>query len=91
MATIVIHESLKKFTGDRSEIEVKGSILIQALEELATRFPELKRMLVDDHGRIRKDMNVFIGSSDIRQLQQEQTLISETAVISIMPAEAVGE
>lgn len=87
MATIIIHSSLRKFTGDVSEIPVKGGVLIQSLEELTTNFPELKKVLIDDHGRISRYMNVFVGQSDVRKLQQEQTLIADDAMISIVPAD----
>lgn len=64
---------------------MKGGILSEVLEELTTDFPELKKILIDDYGRISSAVNVFIGESNIRDLQQEQTIIAEDAVISILP------
>ncbi len=90
MATIIIPVSLRKFTNNIAKIRVKGGILSQSLEELTTNFPELKKMLIDDHGRIRSYVNVFVGTSDIRNLQQEQTIVGEDAVISIIPADEGG-
>jgi molybdopterin converting factor small subunit len=45
---------------------------------------------LDEQGKLRSFVNVFVGEDDIRNLQQEQTLVKEETVISIVPAIAGG-
>jgi molybdopterin converting factor small subunit len=45
---------------------------------------------LDEQGKIRSFVNVFVGDEDIRNLQQDQTPIKEDTVISIVPAIAGG-
>lgn len=62
----------------------------ESIAELTTNFPDLKRHLLDDNGQIRSFVNIFLGDDDIRDLQQEHTVIKEDSVLSIIPAIAGG-
>ncbi len=90
MATIIIPTPLRKFTNNTAKLQIKGGTVAESITELTTNFPELKRHLLDDKGRIRSFVNIFVGDNDIRDLQQEHTLISEDTVVSIIPAIAGG-
>ena len=90
MATIIIPTPLRKYTNNTAKLQVKGGILAESITELTTNFPELKRHLLDDDGHIRSSVNVFVGDADIRDLQQEETIINDDAVVSIIPAIAGG-
>ena len=90
MATVIIPTPLRKFTNNTSKLQVKGSTVSECIIELTTNFPDLKRHLLDDKGQIRSFVNIFLGDNDIRDLQQEQTLIKENEVLSIIPAIAGG-
>ena len=90
MATIIIPTPLRKFTNNTAKLQVKGGTVSESMTELTTNFPDLKRHLLDDSGRIRTFVNVFVGDDDIRDLQQEQTVIKDDSVVSIIPAIAGG-
>jgi molybdopterin converting factor small subunit len=60
------------------------------INELTLNFPELKKNLLDDAGKLRSFVNIFVGNDDIRSLQQENTEVKEDTVISIIPAIAGG-
>ena len=90
MATIIIPTPLRKFTGNSSKVSVGGSDVQQALHELTTKFPDLKKHLFDTEERVRPFINIFVGEDDIRNLYQQQTTIAEASVISIVPAIAGG-
>jgi len=90
MATIIIPTPLRKFTNNTAKLQVPGGTIESSIKELTTNFPDLKRHLLDEHGRIRSFVNIFVGDEDIRDLQQEQTLVKEDTVVSIIPAIAGG-
>jgi molybdopterin converting factor small subunit len=46
--------------------------------------------LLDENGRIRSFINIFVGDNDIRDLEQEKTEVKNDTLISIVPAIAGG-
>ncbi|HUQ65938.1 MAG TPA: MoaD/ThiS family protein [Flavitalea sp.] len=90
MATIIIPTPLRKFTNNTAKLQIPTGTIESSIKELTTNFPQLKRHLLDDNGRIRSFVNIFVGDEDIRDLQQEQTVVKEDTVVSIIPAIAGG-
>jgi len=90
MATIVIPTPLRKFTNNTAKLQIKSGTISESITELTNNFPELKRHLLDDKGQIRSFVNIFVGDDDIRDLQQEQTIIKDDTIVSIVPAIAGG-
>ena len=90
MATVIIPTPLRKFTGQAARVDVKGQTIQDIVSDLALNFPDLKKHLLDEQGKLRSFVNVFVGDDDIRSLQQEQTAVHEHTVVSIVPAIAGG-
>ena len=90
MATVIIPTPLRKFTNNTARVSVKAGNIQEVVNDLSLNFPELKKHLLDEQGRLRSFVNVFVGEDDIRNLQQEQTLVKDETVISIVPAIAGG-
>ncbi len=90
MATIIIPTPLRKFTNNTARVEIKGSTVAESIQDLTANFPDLKKHLLDEKGQIRSFVNIFVGDEDIRDLQQEQTVIKDDTVLSIIPAIAGG-
>lgn len=90
MATVIIPTPLRKFTNNTSKLTIRASNVHEVVNELSVNFPELKKHLLDERGKIRSYINIFVGDDDIRDLQEENTLVKEDAVISIVPAIAGG-
>ncbi|MCS6935355.1 MAG: MoaD/ThiS family protein [Chitinophagales bacterium] len=90
MATVIIPTPLRKFTQQQSRVQVKGNSLQEALEELTRNYPDLRKNLLDENGKLRNFVNVFVGEEDVRNLQNELTPLQEESVISIVPAIAGG-
>jgi molybdopterin converting factor small subunit len=90
MATIIIPTPLRKFTNNTAKLQINGGTVAESITEHTTNFPDLKKHLLDDKGQIRSFVNIFVGDQDIRDLQQENTVVKEDAVVSIIPAIAGG-
>lgn len=90
MATIIIPTPLRKFTNNTAKLQITEGTIESSIKELTTNFPDLKRHLLDENGRIRSFVNIFVGDEDIRDLQQEQTVVKTDTVVSIIPAIAGG-
>jgi molybdopterin/thiamine biosynthesis adenylyltransferase/rhodanese-related sulfurtransferase/molybdopterin converting factor small subunit len=90
MATVIIPTPLRKFTNNTARVSVKAGNIQEVVNDLSLNFPELKKHLLDEQGKLRTFVNVFVDEDDIRNLQQEQTLVKDETVISIVPAIAGG-
>jgi len=90
MATIIIPTPLRRFTNQQSRVQSSGVNIKESIADLTTNYPDLKKNLLDDEGKIRGFVNIFLGDEDIRNLQAENTSVKEDAVISIIPAIAGG-
>ena len=91
MATIIIPTPLRKFTNNTAKLNIKANSISDAVTELTHNFPDLKRHLLDDQGKVRSFVNIFVGDDDIRNLQEEQTPLQENTIVSIVPAIAGGK
>ena len=90
MPTIIIPTPLRKYTNNKSRLELNANSVQDLVNELTLNFPDLKKHLLDDKGNLRSFINIFVGNDDIRNLQQEQTLLKKDSIISIIPAIAGG-
>jgi molybdopterin converting factor small subunit len=90
MATIIIPTPLRKFTNNQSKLQVAATTVGEGITKLSADYPELKKHLLDENGQIRSYINIFAGEADIRDLQQEATVLQKDSVISIVPAIAGG-
>ncbi len=90
MATVIIPTPLRKFTGNSSRVESSAASIDEAINDLVGKYPDLKKHLLDEQGKLRSFINIFVGDDDIRSLQSEQTILSNNAVVSIVPAIAGG-
>jgi molybdopterin converting factor small subunit len=90
MATVFIPTPLRRFTNNTSKLQVPAGNINDVIKDISHNFPELKKHLLDEGGKLRSFINIFVGDDDIRNLQQENTIVNEETVISIVPAIAGG-
>jgi len=89
-ATVKIPTALRDLTDGSSEVEVDTGTVSEVVDDLVDRYPGLGGRLVDDQGRIRKFVNVFVADDDIRFLDGLDTSVVDGAVVTILPAVAGG-
>ncbi len=90
MATVVIPTPLRKFTNQTAKLQVSANTIGEVIDSLTRDFPDLKKHLLDDQGKVRSFVNIFAGDEDIRDLQEEKTVVGEATIVSIVPAIAGG-
>lgn len=87
---ITIPTPLRPYTENRDTIEVEGQTIRELLEDMTERYPQLKRHLFSEDGKLRSFVNIYVNDEDIRYLDGENTKVKEGDVISIVPAIAGG-
>lgn len=90
MATVIIPTPLRKFTNQTAKLQVSADTVGGIINSITHDFPDLKKHLLDDQGRVRSFVNIFAGDDDIRDLQKENTPVDESTILSIVPAIAGG-
>ncbi len=87
---VLIPTPLQKFTGDQAAIECEGSTIAEMLDALDRSFPGIKGRLCNDDGSLRRFINFYVNSEDIRFLDGANTPLSSGDEVSIVPAVAGG-
>ena len=82
---VLIPTPLQKFTADQATVSVDE--LIKALDG---SFPGLANRLCDEEGKLRRFLNIYVNSEDIRFLDNQATALSDGDEVSIVPAVAGG-
>jgi adenylyltransferase/sulfurtransferase len=90
MAKILIPTALRQFTEQSDSVEVTGATVAEALGALTLRFPEIKKNLFNDQGKLRSFVNVYVNDEDIRYLDKTDTKLSGGETLSIVPSIAGG-
>jgi molybdopterin converting factor small subunit len=89
MASIKIPTPLRAYTGNQSDIDVQGSTVSDALNDLVAQHPDLAPHLFQD-GKLRNFVNIFLGDENISFLDGLNTDIDGGAKLRIVPTIAGG-
>ena len=90
MAKILIPTALRQFTDEQDSIEVTGGTVSEALNHLTVQYPNLKKNLFNDQGKLRSFVNVYVNDEDIRYLDKTETALEGNETLSIVPSIAGG-
>ena len=90
MAKILIPTALRQFTEQQDAIEVTGGTVAEALGQLTAQYPNIKKNLYTDQGKLRSFVNVYVNDEDIRYLDKDETELQGNETISIVPSIAGG-
>lgn len=88
--TVRIPTTLRPISGGASEVSVAGATLAEVLAALDAAHPGFSDRLLDDDGKLRRFVNVFVADEDVRFLQGLDTPIPDGETVSIIPAVAGG-
>ena len=91
MATkILIPTPLRPYTDKKEAVEATGATVGELLTDLTTTYAGLKAHLYNEEGKLRSFVNIYINDEDIRYLQKDQTPVSASDTVSIIPSVAGG-
>jgi adenylyltransferase/sulfurtransferase len=90
MAKVLIPTPLRQFTEKHDSVELEGSNVSEVLTELVSKFPDLRKQIFNEAGKLRSFVNVYLNDEDIRYLGKEATPVVQTDTLSIVPSIAGG-
>ncbi|MFE0046228.1 MoaD/ThiS family protein [Streptomyces albireticuli] len=81
---------LRTYTGGLSEVSAEGAVLSEVIADLERNHAGIAARVLDDSGKLRRFVNVYVNDDDVRFEQGLATPTPAGAGISIIPAVAGG-
>ncbi len=88
---VLIPTPLRQYAEKKSTVEVSAATVGEALAQLTKAHPDLKKHLFNDAGQLRAFVNIYLNDEDVRYLAKDQTPVSSTDTLSIVPSIAGGK
>jgi molybdopterin synthase sulfur carrier subunit len=90
--TITIHVPgpLRAYCAGASQLSISASTVRAALRDLERSQFALYRNVCDETGRLRRHLNVFVNSDNVRDLDGVDTTLAPGDVVTILPAVSGG-
>jgi sulfur-carrier protein len=92
MPTVTIHVlgQLRPYCGGAAHLSVSALTVRAALDDLERSQSALYRNICDETGRVRRHLNVFVNSDNVRDLDGVDTPLAPGDVVTILPAVSGG-
>ncbi len=87
---ILVPTTLRQYAGRQPAVDVEATTVGEALNALTSTYPDLRKHLYSDDGKLRAFVNVYLNDEDIRYLQKDQTAVKNGDTLSIVPSIAGG-
>lgn len=78
---------LRSYTDQQTVVEAEGTTVAELLQDLEARHPGIRFRMVDEQGRLRQHMKVFVNEDAVRDLA---TPITDADEVTIMQALSGG-
>ena len=87
---IIISATLRSFFGRNTETEAKGNTIEEILNNLADEYPEAKRGLFDEHGKVREFIRIYADGQDWTDPTFHRESLRGKEELLLLPAIAGG-
>ncbi len=84
-----VTSTLQTLVGAKA-VQGEGDTVGALLADLDAKFPGFKERISGDDGELHRFVNVYVNDEDIRYLDALDTPLSDSDVVSILPALAGG-
>lgn len=88
--TVRIPTILRTYTAGAAEVTVEADTLATVLDALEADHPGIRARVLDDSGRLRRFVNVYVNDDDVRFADGLATAVPAGGSVSVVPAVAGG-
>ena len=89
MTVVRIPPTLRPEVGGERQLEAEGSTVGELLDDLISRFPALRRQLVENDD-LAPFVNVYVEGEDVRTREGLDTEVHRGSTVILLPAMAGG-
>jgi molybdopterin converting factor small subunit len=75
---------LRSYTDQRSVVDAAGPTVGAVLDDLDTRYPGMRFRIVDEQGRLRRHVRVFVNDEATRDLASPLTDADELTIMQAL-------
>ena len=90
MVSVRVPTILRSYTGGVAEVGSGPGTLREVIKSLDVAYPGIGGRLLDDVGKLRRFVNVYVNEEDVRFAGGLDTDVPDGAQVSIIPAVAGG-
>jgi molybdopterin converting factor small subunit len=88
--TLHVYGDLRTYCRGASEIAISAPTVRGALRDLERSHATLYRSVCDETGAVRRHLNIFVNSDNVRDLDGLDTALSPGDVLTFLPAVSGG-
>ncbi len=81
---------LRTYTGGAAQVTAEEGTLREVLAKLDAAYPGLAGRILDESGKLRRFVNVYVGEEDVRLADGLDTQVPPGTQVSVIPAVAGG-
>ena len=86
MAVVTLRAPLSERAGGSSRHDLPGESVGEVLRELERRHPSIVGWILDEHGRVRRHVNVFVNG----ERTDEGTVVAQDDVVHVLASISGG-
>jgi sulfur-carrier protein len=86
MATVTLRAPLRDRAGGDAQHQLPGATVGEVLRELERRHPPVTGWILDDQGKVRSHVNVFVNG----ELTREDAALADDDVVHVLPSISGG-
>lgn len=90
MATVKFTYALKRFFPNLKETPVQSNNLPELMDVLEKKYPGFRSYILDERGRLRKHVNIFVDNELIHDREALSDQVKEDSEVYIMQALSGG-
>ena len=75
---------LRSYTANQATVDADGLTLAQLLHDLDCRYPGIRFRVVDEQGRLRQHMNIFVSGERCRDLSTSVEGLDEVVIMQAL-------
>ena len=90
MATVKFTQALKRFYPSLAPLDIEAEQVVSILEKIEELHPGISAYILDDQGRLRKHVNIFVDGQMITDREAQSDSLAANSEVYIMQALSGG-